>query len=375
MKRRTLSVLFGIGIFASVAIAAETPEKSITIDDAMSVLKEYYDADFFDKEFWLLAERTEQWEIFVDEMPHFANWAHDCTIYKFPNTGDPAIDLVPEIIKPNPAMPPNEEMEPIAVITGFTYVGYGELEERMQHIWNTTHALSIGESQLNEADFQALNNCVTLGRLGQIHLYNVELENDAIPNGAFICNTTVGTDTNKLQRIILPEGVVTIGASAFNGCDFEEFTFPASVRALGQESCYNWQNIKWIYSEAITPPECQNGDSFGGLTPKTTPIYVPIGAAEAYRAAPGWDYFTTFIETDKAPSADIEEITLPTEANVYYENGSIVIESQSEPVAYSIYSIDGKLVSRGVVASRTTCISCPKGFYVVTVGDEVHKVR
>ena len=43
-------------------------------------------------------------------------------------------------------------------------------------------------------------------------------------------------------------------------------------------------------------------------TPNDIPIYVPVGTAEKYRNAWGWDYFTNFIETDDFPTS-IHNIT------------------------------------------------------------------
>ena len=45
-------------------------------------------------------------------------------------------------------------------------------------------------------------------------------------------------------------------------------------------------------------------------TPNDIPIYVPVGTAEKYHNAWGWDYFTNFIETDDFPTTGVDNITI-----------------------------------------------------------------
>lgn len=362
--------MFGICVFVPATSKAE--EREVSLDKVMSLLEQYYDMQFFEKEFWLLTDRTEQWEIFVDEQPN-AEWEHDCKIFKYPKMWDFTTDIVPQIIKPTPQCPPNEGMEPIALITCVDNVRYGELESQTCHIWETMHTLTIRESQLNQADFLTMNDCVNYRRLGQICMYDVQLENNAIPACAFVCYWVNGGGFNNLQHIILPEGVETIGLAAFRGCDIRFMTFPSSVKTLEIDSCSDWKYIKWIYSEAVTPPTCDEY-AFGGLTPEDTPIYVPVGSAEAYRNALGWDYFTTFIETDEAPSAGIEAVTPSSEVKAYWADGAITIMSADDTFEYSIYSIDGRLVSQGIATGKEVRIPAPKSVYVVKSGRNVFKI-
>ncbi|MBE6304792.1 MAG: hypothetical protein E7082_02550 [Bacteroidales bacterium] len=372
MKRLILRIPFFIGLV--MAFVANAQEKSISLEQAYEVVKGYY-ANYFNQDYWLLAERTQQWEIFVDEMPE-ANWAHDCTIYKFPNTGDLAVDLVPEIIKPEPQIFPNEDVEPIAVSMAIYNVTPGMLGSEIESVKNKIHTLTIGKSQLNEADIYDMSNCVNPGKLGQICMNEVVLENNAIPDYAFASHAVNGSGFNVLQRISLPQEVESIGSNAFNGCDFENITFPSSVKTLGTSSCANWERIKWIYSEAVIPPVCVGGNAFGGFTPNSTPVYVPIGSAEAYRSAPGWDYFTTFIETDEAPSASIDSVGMNNEdnSNVYWDSGSLILESDVESASYAVYDVEGRCVATGVMSSSKLALLMPQGIYVVKIGDQVHKI-
>lgn len=70
-----------------------------------------------------------------------------------------------------------------------------------------------------------------------------------------------------------------------------------------------------------TTPFGKYGDTFENRTPQDTPIYVPIGSADLYRNAWGWNYFTTYIETDDFPSAGINNIVVSEEMqdNITYD--------------------------------------------------------
>lgn len=116
----------------------------------------------------------------------------------------------------------------------------------------------------------------------------------------------------SLKHIELPPYLESIGTVALWYLDsLEEITFPATLKSVGAESCEYWASIKRIYSKSAEPPVCQESATnpgntpFGSYsstfymrTPQDTPVYVPVGSADLYRNAWGWDYFTNFIETD-----------------------------------------------------------------------------
>ncbi|MBE6305031.1 MAG: hypothetical protein E7082_03810 [Bacteroidales bacterium] len=105
MNPRVIFVWVSLWFASSFAIAQE---KSITMEQALSIVQSYYEGQ--DVDYYLLTERTEQWEIFVDEVP-FANWEHDCAIYTFLNTFNLAIDTIPQKVALK--MPPTEEFTPL----------------------------------------------------------------------------------------------------------------------------------------------------------------------------------------------------------------------------------------------------------------------
>lgn len=134
--------------------------------------------------------------------------------------------------------------------------------------------------------------------------------------------------------------------------------FPSTLETLGTESCEYRKNVKSIYCAAKIPPVCIDseinpgstpfgdyGDDFVNRTPQETLVYVPIGSAELYRSAWGWNYFTNFIETDGFPSAGIYNVTITGdekdgEAPLYDLSGRKV----KNPQPGSIYIQSGKKI-------------------------------
>lgn len=158
--------------------------------------------------------------------------------------------------------------------------------------------------------------------------------------------TTIGIDAfrycSSIKNIELPEGLKTISQGALDGLEsLEEVVFYSDVKLDG-DCCAHWKSIKRIYSTSPEPPECVGqqeiypqytpfGDKNaepGVSAPRDTPVYVPIGSAEKYRTAKGWDYFTNFIETDEFP-----------------QNGVVGISAKTPKGDETIYDIQGRKVN------------------------------
>ena len=123
-------------------------------------------------------------------------------------------------------------------------------------------------------------------------------------------NTIIETNTSKLivgcKNTVIPEGVTTIGASAFGGCSslteihipssvtridawaFKEcsgltaLTIPSSVTYIGDEAFNGCTGLTEMTVLATTPPSLDNDNVFGGVN-LDIPVYVPCGSLEAYQ--------------------------------------------------------------------------------------------
>ena len=134
-------------------------------------------------------------------------------------------------------------------------------------------------------------------------------------------------------------------------------------------------HLSKIYSLSPIPPVgCVDSD-----TSHDIPVYVPVGSAELYRQAGGWNMFTNYVELSEFPFAGVEAIPLNPESGVkvYGRNGNLVVEcADSQPTGgYAVYGIDGQPVAQGVAGSLPVEIPLPSGLYIVRVGRSVYKVR
>ena len=93
------------------------------------------------------------------------------------------------------------------------------------------------------------------------------------------------------EPVILPNGVMTIGANAFQYCkNLPAITIPKDVTTIGSgafSSCYYLTSIK---CDATIPPVVGNG-AFDGVGKENLTLQVPEDAVARYQTANGWSEF------------------------------------------------------------------------------------
>ena len=110
-----------------------------------------------------------------------------------------------------------------------------------------------------------------------------------IPTGLFRNNS--GGYLGQIASITLPEGLISIGTSAFLGQSaFSSISIPATVETLGSGAFYYCQNLADVYLNSITPPSCDSLNIFAGTPPGIT-FHVPAGSLDVYQNDPVWSSF------------------------------------------------------------------------------------
>ena len=163
-----------------------------------------------------------------------------------------------------------------------------------------------------------------------------------------------------------------------NCYSLDSIVLPPTLKHIGKSAFMNCTSMKKIYSQAHTPPTCEDAVVFIGVE-QDTPVYIPVGTMDSYQNANGWKYFSNFIETENFPDAVIDIVKDPTTINsrVYWSNSNLVIEidgTHNSPVEYNIYTLDGRLVEQGCVTQAGVTLQIAHGAYIVRVADRVHKV-
>ncbi|MDE5623602.1 MAG: leucine-rich repeat protein [Alistipes sp.] len=103
---------------------------------------------------------------------------------------------------------------------------------------------------------------------------------------------------SSLTSVTIPDGVTTIGSRAFQNCSsLASITIPDGVTSIEDFAFDGCRSLASIYCKAQTPPTIGFA-AFNGVPTTTILLYVPIGSADAYRAADDWIRFTNINEME-----------------------------------------------------------------------------
>ncbi len=157
----------------------------------------------------------------------------------------------------------------------------------------------------------------------------------------------------NLEKMEVPEGVTTIGSSAFSrNSKLTTITFPKTLASVNYHVCYDCPNLSTVFSLNPTPPECldviNTGGWFDGRKDDCI-LYVPTGSKETYSTTAVWKDFGSIVEIDVL-SAETAEATNITETSVTL-NGSVTkgtfdvigqgFEYWTDPLVSTFVAIEG----------------------------------
>jgi len=128
--------------------------------------------------------------------------------------------------------------------------------------------------------------------------------NTIIPDDINIIGPNAFSSIIELDSIVIPFSVERLEAEAFYGCNsLSTITLPSMILYIGN-GALSCSGLTSIICKSPCPPTAFNEQWDGGYlnsfigVNSDIPIYIPFGTTETYHNAPGWDYFTNFIETE-----------------------------------------------------------------------------
>ena len=279
-------------------------------------------------------------------------------------------------------------------VTKSIYVENGNMEAMLGADKFEMDSLTV-TGHVASADFSALGDCISKGRLSGINLSGCTLENDELPDNAFGSSSTLNflslpdnikrigdnaLSDNYFYSFSIPESVGEFGKSAFAGTIFgnADVRIPEGVKSI-PEYCFvnsffgnnmylpsSLEKVehaglavfmksgnmgllsKSVYINRKTPP--LSGNNIFGLNSDTdaenSTLYVPIGAKAAYEADAVWSKFKEIIETAELDggTSGIKDAVQDVEADGLVE----------------VYTTDGRQVHKGKYMPHLG-----KGMYVV----------
>lgn len=109
--------------------------------------------------------------------------------------------------------------------------------------------------------------------------------------GSFCFGDMYSSVMKLTGQIVLPEGLITIGASAFRGnSNITSIAFPSTLQTIGSSAFLDCYGISNITCSAIEPPTVQSG-AFNGVAKDNFTVEVPAQSVKRYQAESGWGDF------------------------------------------------------------------------------------
>ena len=177
----------------------------------------------------------------------------------------------------------------------------------------------------------------------------------------------------ELEKVILPQ-VVRVGDYGFYECEkLSHMEFGPYLTSIGKEAFGRTENLKVLKMSAVVPPTCAP-DAFSEKIYQQTVLQVPEGKKSLYEQTEVWKLFERIEETGATTAISVAEN--PIRLSVKAKQGQILIEGLGGGEIVTVYTIDGRLITKTMAKAKSLQVSVSEGeFYVVTVEGKNWKVK
>lgn len=151
--------------------------------------------------------------------------------------------------------------------------------------WCFTHCGFQGELVIPEGVYEIPGNCFDYNQLSSVKF----------PSSLKIIREYAFEHGSRLGgKLIIPEGVVSIGKQAFENCSqIQSLELPSSLQTIQTNAFNGCNGISGIICHSTEPPTIQSG-AFDGVAKDNFTVEVPANAVNRYATDPMWGQFRRF---------------------------------------------------------------------------------
>ena len=102
---------------------------------------------------------------------------------------------------------------------------------------------------------------------------------------------------SEIVKIVIENGVTSIGNEAFNGCSLTSITILGNVKSIGSGTFARCAKITDLYCHAEKVPSTRR-DAFNNSYVEKATLHVPASALEAYKTTMPWSTFGTIVSIE-----------------------------------------------------------------------------
>ena len=186
------------------------------------------------------------------------------------------------------------------------------------------------------------------------------LKNVSLPEGLEYISDQVFYGCTSLESLVLPEGLQKTCWLAFAECaSLKIISFPSTFQEMEGPTFRNTP-LEHIACHAVVPPAIMD-DDFDAGTYAVATLHVPVGTADAYRAAAGWKNFLAIKDDAEMFTgiADVPDASLAT-----YANGILTTSGLAE---ITVYAQSGAQVLHATDATTLDLNALPRSIYMISI--------